>query len=252
MLNSLLNMDMLNGHALSQRDGSVFNPWHNWEATPPGYSTCMRAWRWLAPHPGATAAWTYYAAQKSWRNTGMLAGVASCGMSQKWGCRGRLALGFKPRHGSHARGDHTALLRKEGTTRLWWASEPCSLGSWNARCSSDAKLSLSSLEECWRDTAGRKGVKGLLLVGQEKVPRRFGLRTGDPGDTADGAGNRGRPAIRARITGKNQGLPEPWTSISFPEIWYPGLGKGGKERLCAFVGILRDFGISVKTLSHYS
>ena len=32
-------------------------------------------------------------------------------------------------------------------------------GSWEARCSSDAELSLSSLEECRRDAAGRKGVK---------------------------------------------------------------------------------------------
>ena len=32
----------------------------------------------------------------------MLAAVANCGRSQKWGCRGRLALGFKPRLGSHA------------------------------------------------------------------------------------------------------------------------------------------------------
>ena len=41
---------------------------------------------------------------------------------------------------------------------------------------------------------GREGEKGLLLVGQEKVPGGSGLRTGDPGHTADGAGNRGRPA----------------------------------------------------------
>ena len=41
---------------------------------------------------------------------------------------------------------------------------------------------------------GRKGVKGLLLVGHKKVPRGFGLRAVDPGDTADGARNRGRPA----------------------------------------------------------
>ena len=68
---------------------------------------------------------------------------------------------------------------------------PHSLGSRTARCSSDAELSLSSLEECRRDTAGRRGVKGLWLVGQEKMPRGFGLRTGDLGDTADGAGNRG-------------------------------------------------------------
>ena len=87
---------------------------------------------------------------------------------------------------------------------------------------------------------GRKGVKGLLLAGQEKVPR-----------STDGAGNHGRPASQARITGKNWGLPEPQTSISFPEIWYPRLGKGW-EGLCVFVGVLRDFGILMKTLSHYS
>ena len=67
------------------------------------------------------------------------------------------------------------------------------------------------------------------------------------GDTADGAGNRGRPASCARITEKNQGLPEPWTSISFPAIGYPGLGKGGKGGLCVFVGVLKDFGILMKT-----
>ena len=42
---------------------------------------------------------------------GMLAGVTDCRRSWKWGCRGRLALGFKPRCGSHNRGeDHTALV----------------------------------------------------------------------------------------------------------------------------------------------
>ena len=66
---------------------------------------------------------------------------------------------------------------------------PCSLGSWKPRCSSNAELSLSSLEECRKDIVGRKGVKGLLLVSHEKVPRGFVLRTGDPGDTAEGAGN---------------------------------------------------------------
>ena len=70
---------------------------------------------------------------------------------------------------------------------------PCSLGSWKPRCSSNAELSLSSLEECRKDIVGRKGVKGLLLVSHEKVPRGFGLRTGDFGDTADGAGDSGKP-----------------------------------------------------------
>ena len=65
---------------------------------------------------------------------------------------------------------------------------------------------------------GRKGVRGFLLVGWEKVPHGFGL-TGDRGDdTADGAGT--------------DGLPEPRTSTSFPEIQYSGLHKGEKEELC--------------------
>ena len=79
---------------------------------------------------------------------------------------------------------------------------------------------------------GRKGVKGLLLVGEEKVPHGFGLRTEDlcdSGSTADGAGT--------------EGLPEPRTSTSFPEIQYPRLGKGDKEGLCAFVGILKNFSL---------
>ena len=77
-----------------------------------------------------------------------------------------------------------------------------------------------------------------MLVGQEKVPHGSGL-TGDRGsDTVDGA--------------RTQGLPEPWTSTSFPEIRYPRLGKGEKEGLRALVGILKNFNILMKTLSHYS
>ena len=76
---------------------------------------------------------------------------------------------------------------------------------------------------------GRKGVKGLLQVGHKKVPHGFGL-TGDcGGNTADGA--------------RTEGLPEPRTSTSFPEIQYPRLGKGDKEGLCAFVGILKNFSL---------
>ena len=51
---------------------------------------------------------------------------------------------------------------------------------------------------------GRKGVKGLLLVGHEKVPHGFGINGDHGGNTADGAGTKG--------------LPEPWTSTSFTEI----------------------------------
>ena len=56
---------------------------------------------------------------------------------------------------------------------------PRSLGNQKARCSGNSELSPSSSEECRRGTAGRKGEKGLLLVGQEKVPCGFGWRTGD-------------------------------------------------------------------------
>ena len=83
-------------------------------------------------------------------------------------------------------------------------------------------------------------MKALWLVVHEKVQCGFGLRTGDPGDTADGAGNRGRPGMdyyQAWITGKNQRLPEPWTSISFPEIQYsrPGKDGGRKDCVCLWV-----------------
>ena len=85
---------------------------------------------------------------------------------------------------------------------------------------------------------GRKRENGHLLVGHEKVPHGSGL-IGDCGsNTVDGAGT--------------EGLPEPQTSTSFPEIWYPRLGKGEKEGLCALVGILKNLSILMKTLSHYS
>ena len=40
-----------------------------------------------------------------------------------------------------------------------------------------------------RDAVGRKGVKGLLLVGHEKVPHGSGLTGDRGGDRADGAGS---------------------------------------------------------------
>ena len=62
---------------------------------------------------------------------------------------------------------------------------------------------------------GRKEVKGLLLLGLEKVPHGFGLTGGCDGDTADGVGN--------------QELPDPRTSTCFPEIWSPALGRGRRK-----------------------
>ena len=80
---------------------------------------------------------------------------------------------------------------------------------------------------------GRKGEKGLLLVSHEKVPHGFGL-TGDcSSHTADGAGSL-------------NGL-----LLVFLRYSSPGLSRGrGKD--CASVGILEDFSILLKTLSHYS
>ena len=46
----------------------------------------------------------------------MLAGVTDCRRSWKWGCKERLALGFKPRRGSHTRegGEAHAALAEWG------------------------------------------------------------------------------------------------------------------------------------------
>ena len=74
-------------------------------------------------------------------------------------------------------------------------------------------------------------------MGHEKVPHGSGLTGDHSGDTGDGAGT--------------EGLPEPRTFTSFPEIRYPRLGRG-RRKDCASVGILKDFSILMKTLSHYS
>ena len=68
---------------------------------------------------------------------------------------------------------------------------------------------------------GRKGENGLLLMGHEKVPHGSGLTGDHSGDTTDGA--------------RTERLPEPQTSTSFPEIWYPSLGKWEKEGWCICV-----------------
>ena len=83
------------------------------------------------------------------------------------------------------------------------------------------------------------------------MPHGFGL-TGDcVSETADGAWTQGGQPAKYGLLERTRGLPEPWTSVSFSEICYPGLGKG-KEGLCIFVGVLKDFGILMKALSHYS
>ena len=111
---------------------------------------------------------------------------------------------------------------------------PRGLGSRKTRCSSQ-ELSLSNLEECRRDNEGRKGVKGLLLVGHEKVPHGFGLRTGGRRNTADGTGNCGRPANGAQITGKNQESSRAMDFYFFPRSgspYWPGWVKGEGRIMC--------------------
>ena len=96
------------------------------------------------------------AAQESWKDTGMLAGVTDCRRSQKWGCKRRWALGFKPRPGSH----------RESRPR---GSEGKERGP-GSGSSGEVK-------------------RGLLLVGHEKVPHGFGLTGDRSSHTADGAGS---------------------------------------------------------------
>ena len=80
---------------------------------------------------------------------------------------------------------------------------------------------------------GRKGEKGLLLVGHEKVPQGFGL-TGDCNShTADGARS------------LNHGL-----LLLFLRYGTLDWAKG-RRKDCAFVGVL-NLSILMKTLSHYS
>ena len=56
----------------------------------------------------------------------------------------------------------------------------------------------------------------------EKVPHGFGLTGDHGGNTAGSAGM--------------EGLPEPWTSTSFPEIQYPGLGRGRRKNyVCLWI-----------------
>ena len=57
-------------------------------------------------------------------------------------------------------------------------------------------------------------------MGHEKVPHGSGLTGDRGGDTVDGA--------------RTKGLPKPWTSTSFPEIQYLGLGKGRTVSMWVF------------------
>ena len=72
---------------------------------------------------------------------------------------------------------------------------------------------------------GRKGEKGLLLVGHEKAPHGFGLTGDRSSHTADGAGS---PNHRLPLLFLRYGTPD-WAK--------------GRRKDCAFVGILKGFSI---------
>ena len=155
----------------------------------------------------------------------MLAGVTDCRRSRKWGYRGRLALGFKSRRGGHDKKNHAAL----------GLPLPHSLGSQKARCSSNAELS---------QQFGRMQERG---CGKERGERTF---AGGPREGTTQVWIKNwrsqqhswwcwelREACQWSMDyWEDLGLPEPQTCISFPEIRYPWLAKGGKnDCVCVWV-----------------
>ena len=95
------------------------------------------------------------------------------------------------------REDHAALAEKGGATQLWWSGAPL-LGRQSGPCGFRLLLFATRLRK-QESLPGRKGEKGLLLVGHEKVPHGSGL-TGDcGGSTADGAGTEGLPELLAGL-----------------------------------------------------
>ena len=88
-------------------------------------------------------------------------------------------------------------------------------------------------------------------MGHEKVPCGFRLRTGDPGDTADGAGNHGRPASRAQIIGKRQGYLSHGLLFLFLRYSTPDQAKMGEGRTVCVCGCFKglwNFNEDIKSL----
>ena len=120
------------------------------------------------------------AAQKSWKNTGMLAGVIDCGRCDRNGAAEEdwcwdLNLGL------------AAMLGLFGSVQLWR-----NLGL----CSFSVCPFLPRVLGSRRDFACKKRLKGFLLVGHEKVPHGFGLTGGRGSNTAYGARTERLPESR--------------------------------------------------------
>ena len=124
----------------------------------------------------------------------MLAGVTGCRRSQKWGCKGRWALGFKPRCGSHRERGPRGSEGEEGRPRGFGEEgrETCSFCGVNRRgpCGFGVLLFATRLRQLKRLCSHRKRGERTLAGGLwHGLPHGFGL-TGDCGShTTDGAGS---------------------------------------------------------------
>ena len=97
----------------------------------------------------------------------------------------------------------------------------------------------SSLLAVWKnagETLGRKGVKGLWLLGHEEVPCGFGLRTGESGDTADGVRTKGGLPAKLGLLGRTGNyLIHRLIFLSLRYGKATGSGKAGKGCVCLWV-----------------
>ena len=121
----------------------------------------------------------------------MLAGVTDCRRSGKWSCRGKLSLGFKPRHSSHRERGPRGFGGEHRGPRGIGGEEKGPRG-FGGVGEDHVALGCSLLPRglgSRRDFAWKKRGERFLLVGHVKVPHGFGLTGDHGGDTADGAGS---------------------------------------------------------------
>ena len=141
-------------HVLSQGDGSDFHPGCNWEATPPGYSICVRAWKWLAPHHRATPAQTYCGSPEK------LEKIREC--SQVYWLWEELEMGPQRKIGWDLNPGTVAMTRR--TTWLWVSLCHTAYEAGKQDVAAIADLSLSSFERmqerCWGKEKGERTLAG--------------------------------------------------------------------------------------------
>ena len=98
---------------------------------------------------------------------------------------------------------------------------------------------------------GRKGEKGLLLVGQEKVPYGFRLRTGDPATQLMVPETKGCPPAKHPLLGRTGGYLSHGLIFLFLRYGTPDWAKGGEGRTVCVCGCFKglwDFNEDIKSL----